>query len=492
MTSIEIVGPRTRTFVLRGAVAVSLMAVGLAAVADWLFYRHFIGWTAGLFTLLAAGAIVAYRPWVLRRRAGVVLLMLIAGVAGAMVVYPGKLEIIVALALLVMLSHTARQGWRPEVAVWIDRWLLFALGFWTRVLHDARLRRRRSDVRRGSVVMSKWGLAAVLGMIFTGLFAMANPVIESWLSEAGSWLASLPEYVNAPRMLLWALVFMVVWALLRPGRHGRSNQVAAEALQEGGPSLVPMDVVVRCLVVFNILFAVQTTLDVIYLAGGTQLPEGMTYKEYARRGAYPLVATALLAAGFVLITFRSHGHAASRQVAWARRLVYLWIAQNIALLITAAWRLYLLVDVTMLTRLRIATVIWMAIVAIGFVAIVVRIVQRRPNAWLVQSMGAVAAVTIYACCFVNFDALIAGVNARHCYEATRGAEAQRFYIPYHLHLGYESLPAMRQLHATVQGENDFKQKLGDAIAQLERDVAERQRSWRGWTARGSAVLRTSE
>jgi hypothetical protein len=491
MTSVEIVQPRTPVRTLRGTALVTCMAAGLAALADWLFYGQFVGWTAGLFTLLAAAAIVAYRPWVLRRRAGLVLIAMIAGVAGAMVAYPGVLEILVALALLVMLSHTARYGWRPEVPAWIDRWLVFAFAFWTRALVDLRLRRRRAEPGSGSLVMGKWGLAAVLGLIFTGLFAMANPVIESWLSTVWSWVASLPEYIGTPRPVFWLVMFLFGWALLRPGRVGRASQLSAGLVEADGRSPVPMDVVVRCLIVFNLLFAVQTTLDAMYLAGGTQLPEGMTYKEYARRGAYPLVATTLLAAGFVLVTFRSRGYVATPRVIWARRLVYIWIAQNIALLITAAWRLYLLVDVSMLTRLRIASVIWMAIVAIGFVAIVVRIVQRRPNAWLVQFMGAVAGVTIYACCFVNFDAIIANVNARHCYEATRGAEAQRFYIPYHLQLGYESLPAMRRLQATVQGENDFQRALSEAIAQLERDLVERQQSWRGWTWRGASVLATS-
>ena len=51
---------------------------------------------------------------------------------------------------------------------------------------------------------------------------------------------------------------------------------------------------------FNLLFAVQTVLDVIYLWGNTTLPADISYASYAHRGAYPLILTALLAAGFVL------------------------------------------------------------------------------------------------------------------------------------------------------------------------------------------------
>ena len=37
-----------------------------------------------------------------------------------------------------------------------------------------------------------------------------------------------------------------------------------------------------------------------YLTGGRRLPRGISFVEYAHRGSYPLIATALLAAAFVL------------------------------------------------------------------------------------------------------------------------------------------------------------------------------------------------
>ena len=45
-------------------------------------------------------------------------------------------------------------------------------------------------------------------------------------------------------------------------------------------------------------------MDFVYLWGGKTLPDGMSYAEYAHRGAYPLIATALLAGAFVLVALR--------------------------------------------------------------------------------------------------------------------------------------------------------------------------------------------
>jgi hypothetical protein len=65
----------------------------------------------------------------------------------------------------------------------------------------------------------------------------------------------------------------------------------------------------RSLILFNALFALQSALDLVYLWGGATLPDGMTYADYAHRGAYPLIATALLAASFALIAMRPGGPA---------------------------------------------------------------------------------------------------------------------------------------------------------------------------------------
>ena len=67
--------------------------------------------------------------------------------------------------------------------------------------------------------------------------------------------------------------------------------------------------ILRSLILFNLLFAAQSILDGIYLWGHVALPDNLTYAAYAHRGAYPLIATALLAAAFVLVAMRPGGPA---------------------------------------------------------------------------------------------------------------------------------------------------------------------------------------
>ena len=56
----------------------------------------------------------------------------------------------------------------------------------------------------------------------------------------------------------------------------------------------------NALLMFNVMFALQTGLDLAIVSGGAALPEGLSYASYAHRGAYPLVVTALLAGVFAI------------------------------------------------------------------------------------------------------------------------------------------------------------------------------------------------
>ena len=103
------------------------------------------------------------------------------------------------------------------------------------------------------------------------------------------------------------------------------------------------------LVVFNGLFALQNGLDLAFLWSGAPLPEGVSFAEYAHRGAYLLIVTALLAGAFVLAFLRP-GAAQSRAVRW---LVIAWFGQNLMMVASSALRTLDYVAAYGLTQLRI-------------------------------------------------------------------------------------------------------------------------------------------
>ncbi|MDG2571135.1 DUF4173 domain-containing protein, partial [Vibrio parahaemolyticus] len=226
---------------------------------------------------------------------------------------------------------------------------------------------------------------------------------------------------------------------------------------------------------FNGLFAIQTGLDLVYLWGGAELPEGMTHAAYAHRGAYPLIATALLAAAFVLAAMRPNGPG-ERSPA-IRGLVLLWIGQNVLLVVSSMLRLELYVAAYTLTMLRVAAFIWMALVAVGLALIVVRIVLRRSNHWLLLANGVTLAATLYACAFINFPALIATYNVDHTTEA-----GSQLDFAYTLSLGPQAIPAIDRYLERNPGQADRNGWI-NARNKMALRYAAGAGDWRAWTFR---------
>lgn len=486
-------------------------AVGGAGLADWLFYGRPVGWTAGLF-LLAVLVLLAVRGGgrFLRHRAGLILAAAAAGLVIAFIEEPTVLGVAFAALLVSLLAILNRAAWQGSVVVWLNRLIELATAGVLRMVSDSRLaarwRRRHGAAAGGSRAARAvflWTLPVLLSAAFVGLFALANPIVSRLLSQAAevfaAWSGRLPDLFNGLRMAFWVATALCVYALLRARVHThRAATVASPAPHpytvEGSADAAPdaaavawlgRGVVIRCLLAFNAVFAVQNALDVAYLFGGAALPAGMTYAEYAHRGSYPLVATALLAGLFVLITFRPGGHA--QRSAAARRLVYLWLAQNVLLTFSAAWRLDLYVDAYSLTRLRLAAGLWMLLVAAGLVWIVCRIVLRRDNAWLLHVNLMTAGAVLYACCFLNTGGFIADYNVRHCAEAGT-ASAAPVDLKYLAELGPESLPALRQLEPQLTNPARAAEARA-SIKRLELELNATLSDWRGWTLRRGRVAR---
>lgn len=163
--------------------------------------------------------------------------------------------------------------------------------------------------------------------------------------------------------------------------------------------------VLRALLMLNALICVQMVSDLAILIGGADLPGGMGHAEYAHRGAYPLLATAMLAGVFALLA-RPFWH----EHRLIRPLMLLWLLQNIVLTGAAALRLDLYIDAYGLTYLRLYALIWMGLVALSLGLSILQMILDRSTAWLVLRTAGLGLATLYLCAFVNFAAIIAAQN----------------------------------------------------------------------------------
>jgi hypothetical protein len=493
--------------------ALPLLGAGVAvtALADWLFYRHAPGISVPIFAAaLCVAALLTNPVGASRTELAAATAVLVASLLPAIEDF-GLLSVAFAVTGACVFALLA-TGWqaRPAVQRLTDvGWMIVSGPF--RLAADlgcATHEAKRHDItKHGANWLVAWIVPVGLGGLFLLLFSQANPLIERWLTsvDTSHW------NVDLARPLFWLVVIALIWPFLHvrigskptmqyivdaaaelellpqqtlsaQSRDAAPTATPAATVPADGP-LFGRTAILRSLILFNALFAVQSALDVTYLWGGLALPAGMTYASYAHRGAYPLMVTALMAGAFVLAAMQPGTDVARSRL--VRALVFLWIGQNVLLVLSSMLRLDLYVEAYSLTELRCAAFVWMLVVAAGLILIVARIVLDQTNRWLVWVNAAMLALTLYVCSLVDFTGTIARFNVMHSREIA--GTGQPVDMDYLCGLGPAALPALDMLAAkTGANANGWPRELSvyDCRRCPELRHAARMGDWRAWTFRG--------
>ncbi|HEY1606137.1 MAG TPA: DUF4173 domain-containing protein [Allosphingosinicella sp.] len=455
----------------------------LVALADRLFFlADAAGAILALFALaLLGGLILALKPLRRSRTARIAAMLSLVFVA-ALADDPSPLALALlwlSVSLLVLLPRATGYDdawrWALRLGAHALRCLLAPLGDGRR-LHAAR---KRGGHIRLSVHLPNLWLPLIGTGLFLALFTAANPILENAFTRID--VVGLIAAISFLRIGLWLLVAALLWPLFRP-RLVLLGPARASDPDRLLPGFSPGSVALA-LVAFNAVFALENGLDLFYLWSGARLPAGMTFAGYAHRGAYPLIATALLAGLFVLATLRPGSVLAGQ--ARIRRLVTIWIAQNVLLVASTMLRTFYYVDAYALTRLRIAALIWMMLVAIGLVLICWRIAWRKSGAWLINANAAIGLLALAACAFVDLGTVSAAWNVRHAREV--GGPGVELDLCYLNRLDASALRPLIDLES-ARLNPALRERVSWTRNLVMDRLAQRQSDWRAWTWRGARRL----
>jgi hypothetical protein len=458
-----------------------VVALALAALADWLFYRQYSGATIGAFALAwAVGLFIVVRP--MRRRWGAFVAILTAiFFAFTLIDYPGLLgwslfwTAISSAALLTRHRFDDALRWVQRLLMHVSFGLLRPLGD----LHR-RLRVRGPDGMPSiGRLVSILALPVIGGAVFVALFAGANPLIADLFARV-----QIDSPVSAiPHLVMVALAFLAIWPSFRP--HPRATGMPIGAASLGGLALrIPVASVALSLITFNAIFAAQNAMDALFLWSGAPLPGTITMADYAHRGAYSLIATALLAGLFVLTVLRPGSESAKRPA--IRLLVVLWVAQNLMLVASSILRTLDYVDSYSLTGFRIAALAWMGLVGVGLALILWRLLRGKSAAWLINGNALMAGLVLAASCAIDFGATAAHWNVRHAREVGgRGVEIDLCYLR---EQGPAALVPLIELEGRVADQPLLLDRVRALREQVLADILLAQSDWRSWTWRNARRL----
>ena len=384
---------------------------------------------------------------------------------------------LLALVVLVALADWLFWGYAPGISVALFSWALFGAAALLSTPNMRHIKPALLFLLLTSLPVIEHYQALSMGFQLLGLITAV-----AWLQlSSKDHLAALPA---AAMQLLRALPLSALRAFLKAllpspidtgakdtQKSKKSTPTKAAKPEERRSFSFGLNAgsVLRALVMFNLILAVQSVMDLSILIGGAALPEGMSLATYAHRGAYPLLATAMLAGGFALAARPYLGSHAS-----LKPLMMLWLGQNALLGLSSVLRLDLYVASFGLTYLRLYAMIWIGLVVVGLMLTAWQILKVRSNRWLLLRCAGLGLGTLYICAFVNFASVIATQNLSM-------KSTQMLDLYYLCTLGPN---ASGGIHTALQANPDLKIPSGYHSCW---EIAAEQDNWREWGFRSWRV-----
>ena len=460
----------------------ALGASALMLMADGFFFHHGVGATGGVFALVWLSLIVALKPALLQDRrsaSAAAVAALLAALLLDRFTLVGWVLFWTATTVATLLPRSAAL---PDAIAWAKRLGVHALcGFATPIKDIARV--KGLSAREG--MLRAILLGAILpvggGALFLGLFARANPLIAATLEAVR--LPNL-DFVVFVRVAFWLLVGVIVWGGLQPARRPTDWRKRPRP-RTAGPWLLGVSTasVIAALALFNVIFALENGLDLAFLWSGAPLPKGVSLADYAHRGAYPLVLTALLAGGFLLLLLREGSPTASRPA--VRWLVGAWVAQNVLLTASSILRTLDYVEAYSLTRLRLAALLWMGLVMFGLMLIGWRMLRAKSASWLINVNALALALVLIMVEVGDLGAVAAWWNVGHARDlGGRGAALDVCYLQ---ELGSPGLLPLLQVERTGR-DQVLRERAAVARQSVLTMLEFQQGNWHRWMLRDAYRL----
>jgi hypothetical protein len=195
----------------------------------------------------------------------------------------------------------------------------------------------------------------------------------------------------------------------------------------------------------NILLFVVNMLDFNFMFIHQQLPEGISHSQFVHQGIEVLIISIIFAISIILFYFSGalNFYNGNKTI---RLLVYVWMAQNIWMLISTAFRNDMYIDEFGLTYKRIGVYIYLLLAAIGLFTTFIKIWKLKTNLFLFRVNGWIYYSIFVFSCLVNWDLLITKHNLNS------SATLDQSYL---LELSDANLPLLFNHRSNVWYKNPF-------------------------------------
>jgi hypothetical protein len=220
------------------------------------------------------------------------------------------------------------------------------------------------------------------------------------------------------------------------------------------------------LALLNILLMVVNIVDVNYIYM-MEIPKELSYSQFVHQGTGMLITSIVSAILIILYYFRGTQNFYEKN-GTLKFLVYLWILQNLILILSTAARNQMYIGEYGLTYKRIGVYVYLLLSFIGLVTTLIKIITVKSNWFLFRKNAWAAYIVLVLSCLINWDMFITVYNIEY---------SKRIDREYLMELTPASLPYLWKYSDQLYNSNVNKVITQTKEFQLEWENA----NWQSWS-----------
>lgn len=429
----------------------------LAGLFTVLFYQKMLGLNLLVYDLVILVVVAKLYKEELSRPVGKALLISFFASGLAVVAFNSVYSKSVNVILSFTLSGYLASGLSKASYFW------FVQGIGSAFVNQGMFVRSMTNIKSG-LAKYRWLRWIAIGvpvvfvlLVFLSLYYHASP----WLKEAmdgfvTSVLTRLGSFLESIRWgLFWVFILGLVLTNMFVQRtknkiikgHGPSFELERKKSRRTGVKrsmtalLTEFKSGLVLLVCLNLLLAVVNLLDIKNIWFGFSF-EGQFLKELVHQGTYTLIFSVILSMLVVLFYYRGNLNF-YRKNNRLKVLTYLWIGQNMLLLVSVLIRNSIYIHYYALAYKRIGVFMFLLATMVALIALIVKVRKTRSLSFFMHANGLSVMGILVVGCFFNWDVWIARYNINHHQTAF-------LHLDYMAQLSEKAYPEMDLPLSTLQ------------------------------------------
>jgi hypothetical protein len=456
----------------------------VTGVYSYLFYKEFLGLNVSIFTVVLLifaviknGSLLKNRNWLL-----VSSLSLIASFSVAY--YGNLLSIIASLTSLLVLtgmSASANSSILIASLYGLNSWFLSGIDD----INQLPKRFSKSQTPSTKKLMLI-GIPIAVAFLFFGMYRVSNPIFELLTDKINlDWISLY--WVSFTLFGLWLIYgFYNVKYIEDLQRFDepetlRITNYKHEEWSLWGKTLTLVDEYFSAKVLFillNLLILIVNLGDMNFLLFNQELPENVTFASFLHQGVGTLIFTILISIAIVLFYFRGAMNFFTNNK-FVKVLAYIWLIQNLILLVSVGAKNAMYIDLYGLTHKRIGVYVYTFLTFIGLISTILKIYLVKKNLFLFRMNGWSFYLVLVFASLINWDQLIVDNNK---------SLKDEIDIHYLLSLSDATIPSLIEVEQNIS--SDYQRKCYHKL--LKRKIKlfksnQAEKTWKSWTYLDSEV-----